>query len=96
MGTINQVEITPVFVELIPDVIEDLKFYISEKYHTAVHNCLCGCGDKIVTPLNHSGTTNWWDIVRNGDKISLLGSIGRSQFPCQSHYVITNNIANSV
>lgn len=94
MRTIKQVRIEPVFVELVPDVLEENKIYISEEYKCAVHLCLCGCKNKTVTPL---GGGNNWDIVKekNGT-VSLIGSVGNFYYPCKSHYIITNNIANFV
>ena len=88
MKTIKKVTIEPVFVDVIPEVIEENKLYISEKYKTATHNCLCGCGLKTITPLG--GGRNW-EIVKSydGKKISLIGSVGNYNFPCKSHYIIT-------
>lgn len=94
MKTLQKVEITPEFVEFIPEELKPNIFYISEKYKVAVHLCLCGCGIKTVTPL---GGGNKWEIVKSGkDKISLIGSVGNFNYPCKSHYIITNNIANFV
>ena len=39
--------ITPVFVDFIPDHVEQGKIYISETYHTAIHKCCCGCGEEV-------------------------------------------------
>ena len=93
MKTIKKVIIEPVFVDVIPEVIEENKLYISEKYKTATHKCLCGCGLKTITPLG--GGRNW-EIVKSydGKKISLIGSVDNYNFPCKSHYIITSNIAN--
>ena len=75
------------FVEYIPDVIEDGLIYITIKFRTAVHNCVCGCGNKVVTPIS---PTNW-QLTYNGESISLYPSIGNWSFECRSHYWITNN-----
>lgn len=93
MKTLKKVEIIPVFLEdCIPDILEQNKLYISEKYNTAVHLCLFGCNEKTITPL---GGGRFWELVKeNEGKISLIGSIGNYNFPCKSHYIITNNIAN--
>jgi hypothetical protein len=77
----------PVFVEFIPETVEDGKLFISEEYSTAVHNCCCGCGLKVVTPLNAKG----WRLTRDGQFITLYPSIGNWSFPCQSHYWIRRN-----
>jgi len=79
--------ISPEFVELIPEDLRSGVLYISRKYKTAVHRCLCGCGRKVVTPLS---ATDWQLTVRGG-KISLYPSIGNWSSPCRSHYWIDNN-----
>lgn len=86
----KNVTVVPFFVELIPEKLEEHKIYISKKHNVAVHLCLCGCGKETVTPLDGDG----WRLVEIGAEISLTPSIGNFQFLCQSHYVITNNIAN--
>lgn len=77
------------FVEFIPSTLEDGMLYISIEYKTAVHKCVCGCGNKVVTPL----TPNDWEFTFNGKTISLSPSIGNWSFECKSHYyIIRNNI----
>jgi hypothetical protein len=83
----KQVAITPQFVELIPDQLQDGILYISEKYCTAIHKCCCGCGQKVVTPLSPAK----WQLRRHGDAITLHPSIGNWNFPCRSHYWIRRN-----
>lgn len=91
MKKIETVEVTPVFVEVITEKLEENKIYISKMYGTAIHNCLCGCGNLTVTPLGPDG----WILTEHPDgKISFHPSIGNYQFPCKSHYVITKNKAN--
>jgi Family of unknown function (DUF6527) len=93
MKTIKKVEITTEYVEFIPNELEDNKIYISEKYKVSVHGCLCGCGNITALPLSSNG----WNLIKEKDnKISFTPSIGNYNFPCKSHYIITNNIANSV
>lgn len=92
MKTIKKVEIEPIFVEFIPNVLEENKLYISEEYKCAVHLCLCGCKKKTVTPLG--GGLNWDLIKESNGTVSLIGSVGNYNFPCKSHYIIAKNIAN--
>ncbi len=94
MKTIKQIIITPIYVEYIPDVSNMIQneIYISKKYETSVHLCLCGCGNEVVTPLHD----NWWNLVENDLKISISPSIGNFNLPCKSHYIITKNKANFV
>lgn len=72
------------FVEFVPPDREEGVLYISTTYRTAVHNCACGCGLKVVTPIRLSG----WRLLWDGDSASLTPSIGNWGFPCRSHYFI--------
>ena len=75
------------FVEYIPENIEDNVIYISVQYSTVSHNCCCGCGNKVVTPLSPTD----WNLSYNGETVSIYPSIGNWGFPCQSHYWIRDN-----
>jgi len=75
------------FVEYIPEVLNPDTLYISIPYCTAIHLCVCGCGNEVVTPLS----PNDWELAFNGKAVSLYPSIGNWSFPCQSHYFIKNN-----
>lgn len=72
------------FVEFIPDVLSAGVVYVSISYATAAHNCFCGCGNKVVTPLSRKG----WSVTYNGESVSLHPSVGNYGLPCQSHYFI--------
>lgn len=76
------------YVEFIPAKRDERTLYISLEYETAVHNCFCGCGSKVVTPLNPTG----WRLLTYGDKVSLRPSVGSWGLPCRSHYVIDRDI----
>ena len=78
------------FVEFIPDELEQGKIYISIRFATASHLCLCGCGNKVVTPIRPTD----WKLIFDGKTVSLGPSIGNWSFPCQSHYWIRNNRIN--
>ncbi|AJW71752.1 DUF6527 family protein [Nitrosopumilus adriaticus] len=75
------------FVDLIPDMVEEGVIYISIPFSTATHKCVCGCGEIIVTPIKPTD----WEIIWNGDTVSLNPSIGNWSLPCQSHYWIEEN-----
>jgi|GEM_PF-1465618 hypothetical protein len=79
MKTLKQVIIVPVFVDgYMPEFskMEDCKIYISEKYQTSIHRCLCGCGVQTVLPLNHNGSNFGWDLIKEKDgTISFTPSI---------------------
>lgn len=67
---------------IIPARLEGGVLHISRKYKTMSHLCCCGCGNKVVTPLNPSG----WKLTESSGSVSLDPSIGNLSFPCQSHY----------
>lgn len=75
------------FVEFIPNSPEQGILYISIEYRTAVHLCVCGCGNKVVTPISPTD----WEIRFNGKAVSLYPSIGNWSFECKTHYFITQN-----
>ena len=75
------------FIEFIPNAPEQGILYISIEYRTAVHLCICGCGNKVVTPISPTD----WEIRFNGKTVSLYPSIGNWNFECKSHYFITRN-----
>lgn len=72
------------FVVTMPDSIDEGTVYITTHYNTAIHKCMCGCGNEVVTPLS----PNDWHFCYNGESISLSPSIGNWSFECQSHYWI--------
>lgn len=76
--------IRPEFVEFMPETIEDGILYISEKYKIALHNCCCGCGEEVSTPLSATE----YRLTKHGDAVSLHPSIGNHDFACRSHYWI--------
>ena len=75
------------FVEFIPDVIEEGILYVSNDYCTAIHKCICGCGNEVVTPLSPTD----WEVAFDGKTITLSPSIGNWNFECKSHYWITRS-----
>jgi hypothetical protein len=56
-------------------------------YATASHRCFCGCGKKVVTPISPTD----WQLIFDGDTVSLDPSIGNWSYPCRSHYVLHAN-----
>jgi hypothetical protein len=75
------------FVEFMPEIIEPGFIYISMEYCTAIHKCVCGCGNEVVTPI----TPTDWQLAFDGETISLSPSIGNWGFKCQSHYWIVKS-----
>ena len=77
------------FVEYVPDVLERNTLYVSMQFATATHLCVCGCGNKVVTPIHPTG----WKLEFDGDAVSLRPSIGNWSFRCRSHYWIRDGRA---
>lgn len=75
------------FLEFIPSELEEGVLYITVEYKTAVHLCICGCGNRVVTPI----TPTDWKLTFDGKSVSLFPSIGNWNFDCRSHYWIRNN-----
>ena len=74
-------------VEYMPEQLDQGVLYISKRFRTASHLCCCGCGLKVVTPLNPAK----WTLIDHGACVSLSPSIGNWNFPCRSHYLIIKN-----
>jgi hypothetical protein len=79
--------IRPEFVESAPPNLSPGVLYISERFKTALHLCPCGCGEKVITPLSPAR----WQLVRDGNTVSLYPSIGNWDYACRSHYFIRRN-----
>jgi len=74
-------------VKFIPEMIEPGILYYTEEFNTAVHLCACGsCGEHVVTPINPE---YGWTLSLHGEVPTLTPSIGNDQYPCKSHYHVT-------
>ncbi|MDO1449515.1 DUF6527 family protein [Rhodocytophaga aerolata] len=78
----------PKFVDVIPEKLEDGIIYISMNRSIALHLCVCGCQNEVVTPFSPTD----WELRFDGSSISLYPSIGNWEFPCKSHYWVTRNV----
>lgn len=95
MKTIRKVEVTPIWLDELMISFDDMKentLYISIKYNTVIHKCLCGCGNESVIPLTRDG----WFLTDVENKVTLTPSILNTNCPNKSHYIINKNIANFV
>lgn len=80
----KQTEYTTQFVKLTPPLLEDGILYVLPHFEVAIHNCMCGCGEKVVTPL---GDGQWsWNY--DGVNTTLSPSVGNFQYNCKSHYFL--------
>lgn len=68
------------FVEHIPEVLEDGVLYVAPHHDVAMHSCMCGCGERICTPLNI------WKWEFDGLTTSLVYSVENYSCSCKSHY----------
>jgi hypothetical protein len=84
----RQRQLTPSFVEFIPEQVEEGMIYVSMEYATATHKCACGCGFLVVTPFSPTD----WRITFDGRSVTLHPSIGNWSFPCRSHYFVRNSL----
>lgn len=70
----------------IPSTLENGKLYVNPSKTRAHHLCACGCGYRVLTPLND----HEWMLSGSEMKPSLAPSIGNWNLRCQSHYWIKN------
>lgn len=90
-------EITPKYLDEIPNELEEGILYISEGYKVAIHLCACGCKGKTVTPLKTIAKIIGWTLTKNQDKVTLNPSIGNFSGEApnyHAHYFIVNNKIN--
>lgn len=83
----RQTHFAHVFVEAMPADLDEGRLYVSVRFRTAAHLCACGCGSRVVTPIKPAK----WQLLFDGETVSLSPSIGRWQLPCKSHYWIRKN-----
>lgn len=76
--------LTTVFLAEIPEVLEDGILYVSRECGVALHNCACGCGEEVSTPMVHTEYT----LTMDGDDATIWPSVGNHDFACASHYLI--------
>lgn len=83
----RRVSVSHEFVEFVPPDLEEGVLYVSISYATAIHLCACGCRNRVVTPISPAE----WQLLYDGESVSLTPSIGNWEFPCRSHYWIRHN-----
>lgn len=80
----KQTNYQTLFVDRMPAEIEDGILYVLPHLQVAIHNCMCGCGEKVVTPLGDSH----WSWTYDGNNTTLSPSVGNFQYDCKSHYFL--------
>ena len=71
-------------VDFIPRQLNERTLCISIEFATATHKCFCGCGAEVVTPISPVG----WQLIFDGETVSLSPSVGSWSLKCKSHYWI--------
>lgn len=74
-------------VHRVPETLEFGVLYVCFECNVVVHLCACGCGEKVVLPID----PDFWVVKYDGEQISLSPSVGNFQFKCKSHYWIRDN-----
>ena len=74
-----------VFVNKIPDKLEEGILYVSRQYDYTVHKCMCGCGQIVGIPLEKGQ----WQWCSTGN-ISFVRSVANMYQDCKSHYFLKN------
>lgn len=82
----RRTEYTTVFVDKMPMELKDGVLYVAPHFNCAIHKCMCGCGEKVVTPLGHD--LGGWAWEFDGTNVSLHPSVGNFQQPCKTHYFL--------
>lgn len=88
----KQTTYTTEHVRTKPKEMRDGVLYVMEHYNLAVHRCMCGCGEEVITAIDENGgnTPGFWGLTENGGVASLHPSVGNFQFKCRSHYFLKN------
>lgn len=74
----------------IDEELQDGVLYVSRKYEIAIHLCACGCKTQTVTPIATVAGVSGWSLTEGPNGPTLRPSIGNQQFPCKSHYWVTD------
>ena len=72
-------------VESFPRPLDAGVLYHSKRFNAAAHACACGCGREVITPISPVQ----WRLTHGARGASLRPSIGNWNFPCRSHYWIS-------
>lgn len=76
------------FVSEIPETLEGGVLYVCQECSVALHNCACGCGEEVTTPL----VPTEYSLTMEDGGPSIWPSIGNHDFACGSHYIIRRGV----
>ena len=82
---VNELELQ--VVHRVPEDLSPGILYVCFDCNVVAHLCACGCGEKVILPID----PGFWSVKYDGETVSLAPSIGNFQFPCKSHYWIKEN-----
>lgn len=74
-------------VHRIPENLQPGLLYVCFDCNVVAHLCACGCGEKVVLPID----PQFWSVRYDGETVTLSPSIGNYQYHCKSHYWIKEN-----
>lgn len=72
------------FVEQFPQDPTERVLYVSIEFASTMHLCMCGCGERVISPLDPTD----WALTFDGATASLWPSIGNHSYACRSHYIL--------
>lgn len=68
----------------IPGQLARGMLYVNPQGNRAHHLCACGCGQRVLTPLNDLE----WELSGSDKEPSLHPSVGNWNLDCKSHYIL--------
>ena len=74
-------------VHRVPENLQSGLLYVCFDCKVVAHLCACGCGEKVVLPID----PQFWSVRYDGETVTMAPSIGNYQYACKSHYWISNN-----
>ena len=74
-------------VHRVPEELQPGLLYVCFDCKVVAHLCACGCGEKVVLPID----PQFWSVRYDGETVTMSPSIGNYQYPCKSHYWIREN-----
>ena len=67
------------FVEFIPEELKEGTVYVSIRFATVSHLCVCGCKNKVVTPLRPADWPTSWTLGPNNTRQRWESAAGAAE-----------------